>query len=153
MARSLSNGFSVRSERVVKNLDTEGIDTGAAVVSPLRIPSTVELRCVAMSNTQVRDSPEWLLYATQFSSTLMGGVQPGRTKDPRPCLRTLRMDLPLAASYVVTIEPGLYLPQEKIGVRIEDDILVTQDGCENLSAGMPRSSADVEAWIARLRTS
>ena len=36
------------------------------------------------------------------------GLQPGRTQYPRPGLRTLRMDLPLAADYVVTIEPGLY---------------------------------------------
>ena len=36
------------------------------------------------------------------------GLQPGRTQYPRPGLRTLRMDLPLAAGYVVTIELGLY---------------------------------------------
>ncbi|MGO3885258.1 MAG: aminopeptidase P family protein [Mycetocola sp.] len=58
---------------------------------------------------------------------------------------------------VFTIEPGLYfqpddltVPEELrgIGVRIEDDILVTADGAENLSAGIPRSVAEVEAWLA-----
>ncbi|MCZ7432603.1 aminopeptidase P family protein [Streptomyces sp. WMMC1477] len=60
----------------------------------------------------------------------------------------------------LTVEPGLYfqpddltVPEEYrgIGVRIEDDILVTEDGNRNLSAGLPRTSDDVEAWMARLR--
>jgi Xaa-Pro aminopeptidase len=59
---------------------------------------------------------------------------------------------------VFTIEPGLYfqpddltVPEEfrGIGVRIEDDILVTRDGAENLSAGIPRTADDVEAWLRR----
>jgi Xaa-Pro aminopeptidase len=59
---------------------------------------------------------------------------------------------------VFTIEPGLYfqpddltVPEEfrGIGVRIEDNILVTADGSENLSEGIPRTVADVEAWLAR----
>jgi Xaa-Pro aminopeptidase len=57
---------------------------------------------------------------------------------------------------VFTIEPGLYfqsddltVPEEfrGIGVRIEDDILVTASGAENLSIGIPRTADDVEAWL------
>jgi len=68
----------------------------------------------------------------------------------------------LAPGMILTVEPGLYfkaddllVPAELrgIGVRIEDDILVTPDGCENLSAAMARTSTGVEAWIARLRKS
>ncbi len=37
---------------------------------------------------------------------------------------------------VLTIEPGIYIPNEGIGVRIEDDILVTDEGNKNLTAGI-----------------
>ena len=72
------------------------------------------------------------------------------------------MDTELAPGMILTVEPGLYfkaddllVPAELrgIGVRIEDDILVTPDGCDNLSAAMPRTSTDVEAWIARIQKS
>jgi Xaa-Pro aminopeptidase len=51
---------------------------------------------------------------------------------------------PLQAGMVLTIEPGIYLAEERLGVRIEDDVLVTPTGCELLSGGAPRSVADVE---------
>lgn len=70
--------------------------------------------------------------------------------------RDLYLDGPLEAGMVFTIEPGLYfqpddlrVPEEfrGIGVRIEDNILVTADGAENLSIGIPRTADDVEAWL------
>ncbi|MGA8245818.1 MAG: aminopeptidase P family protein [Nocardioides sp.] len=66
----------------------------------------------------------------------------------------------LAEGMVLTVEPGLYfqaddllVPEEMrgIGIRIEDDVLVTADGCRNLSDALPRTSADVEAWMAAHR--
>ena len=70
------------------------------------------------------------------------------------------MDAELKPGMILTVEPGLYfkaddqlVPQEfrGIGVRIEDDVLVTQDGHRNLSDHMPRTSSDVEEWIARVQ--
>ncbi|MEW2412234.1 aminopeptidase P family protein [Streptomyces sp. NPDC046866] len=70
------------------------------------------------------------------------------------------VDGTLEPGMCLTVEPGLYfqaddltVPEEYrgIGVRIEDDILVTEDGNRNLSAGLPRASAEVEAWMARLK--
>jgi Xaa-Pro aminopeptidase len=91
------------------------------------------------------------------------GRAPGRARDPRPSLRSLRMDLPLAAGMVVTVEPGLYFippilqdPARRAryvddvnwplvdrhldlgGVRIEDDVLVTTGAPEILTRMIPR---------------
>lgn len=92
------------------------------------------------------------------------GILPGRPKDPRPSLRNLRMDLPLAEGYMVTVEPGLYFIPALIndparrerfrdcvnwplaeahlglgGVRIEDNLLVTAGEPENLTAAIPKT--------------
>ncbi|GAA1088268.1 aminopeptidase P family protein [Kitasatospora arboriphila] len=69
------------------------------------------------------------------------------------------VDAELVPGMVLTVEPGLYfqlddltVPEEYrgIGVRIEDDILVTADGNENLSAGLPRTADEVESWMSGL---
>ena len=49
----------------------------------------------------------------------------------------------LPAGAVITVEPGIYIPAENLGVRIEDDILVTPQGYELLSSGAPRTTADI----------
>ncbi|MCY0869646.1 MAG: Xaa-Pro aminopeptidase [Firmicutes bacterium] len=57
-------------------------------------------------------------------------------------------DEPLVEGMVVTVEPGLYVAQERIGIRLEDDILVTAGGHEVLSSDIPRTVADVERALA-----
>ncbi|MGH7238075.1 MAG: M24 family metallopeptidase, partial [Candidatus Saccharimonadales bacterium] len=47
-------------------------------------------------------------------------------------------DHPLEPGVVLTVEPGIYIPDEKIGVRIEDDVLITPTGHEILSRHLPR---------------
>ncbi len=92
------------------------------------------------------------------------GLEPGRKKDPRPSLRSLRMDLVLREGYIVTVEPGLYFipallndPARRAkyrdavnwtlvdqhrdigGVRIEDNLLVTAAEPLNLTAAIPKT--------------
>ncbi len=62
---------------------------------------------------------------------------------------------PLEPGMVFTVEPGIYIPEENLGVRIEDDVLVTPDGHEILSDGAPRSVEDIENLMqpgGRLKT-
>jgi Xaa-Pro aminopeptidase len=82
--------------------------------------------------------------------------------DVHDCAQARReeyLEAELRPGMVLTVEPGLYfkaddlaIPEELrgIGVRIEDDVLVTEDGYENLSAALPRTPDDVEAWMASL---
>jgi Xaa-Pro aminopeptidase len=66
---------------------------------------------------------------------------------------------PLAAGMAITVEPGLYIqPDDEkfpaeyrgIGIRIEDDIVITEDGCINLSENLPRHPDEIESWMARV---
>ena len=64
---------------------------------------------------------------------------------------------PLAAGMAYTIEPGIYIPVDDpnapdaykgIGIRIEDDVIITNDGVLNLTRAIPKTVADIEAWTA-----
>jgi Xaa-Pro aminopeptidase len=57
-------------------------------------------------------------------------------------------DGPLVPGMVLTIEPGIYLPERGVGVRIEDDILLTASGNVNLTAAVPKTVEAVEAAMA-----
>lgn len=54
----------------------------------------------------------------------------------------------LEKDMVFTLEPGLYFAEEHIGIRIEDTILITEDGCEVLSGGIPKTPEEIEAFMA-----
>jgi Xaa-Pro aminopeptidase len=60
-------------------------------------------------------------------------------------------NLPLAPGMVITVEPGLYIDDEKIGIRIEDDVLVTENGYRVLSKDIPKTIKDVEEWVQQSR--
>ncbi len=102
----------------------------------------------------------------------LAGYAPGRQRSDEPAERYLRLDRDLEPGMVVTIEPGFYrighllggppfaaiadaVDGDKLaalshvrGIRIEDDVLITEDGHHVLSADVPKQRADVEAAIA-----
>jgi Xaa-Pro aminopeptidase len=55
---------------------------------------------------------------------------------------------PLEPGMVITIEPGIYIPEENLGVRIEDDVLITATGYVQLTARLPRSPDEIEKIMA-----
>jgi Xaa-Pro aminopeptidase len=73
--------------------------------------------------------------------------------------KEMYLDAPLREGMVLTVEPGLYIqPDDElfapeyrgIGIRIEDDVMVTADGCRNLSENIPRHPDDIEKWMKRI---
>lgn len=55
----------------------------------------------------------------------------------------------LKPGMVITVEPGLYIEEEAIGIRIENDVLITEDGCVDLSSNILRTAEDIEAFMAK----
>jgi Xaa-Pro aminopeptidase len=104
-------------------------------------------------------SPDSRLYArwTLHSTSHMLGMD---VHDCAQAARDTYHEGDLQAGMVLTVEPGLYfqeddllVPEELrgIGIRIEDDIVVTADGCTNLSASLPREVDAIEEWMGALR--
>ena len=114
--------------------------------------------------------PHGLGHMLGLSTHDCGGYLEGRVPEDRFGLAYLRADLPLEPGYVVTIEPGIYFVPalltdpdrrehyrtmvnwERVdglldfgGIRIEDDIQITTDGCQTLSAALPSSANEIEA--------
>ncbi len=56
----------------------------------------------------------------------------------------------LQVGNVITVEPGIYIKEEKIGIRIEDDVLVTKNGCEVLSSKIPKEIEEIERIMAKM---
>jgi Xaa-Pro aminopeptidase len=59
--------------------------------------------------------------------------------------------MPLRPGMIITVEPGIYLPELQFGIRIEDDVLVTDNGHRVLSSGIPKERREVEDWITSLK--
>lgn len=162
------NGTFSAVQRRVYDAVREAADAAFAIVKPgIRFR---EVHAAAMEVIAARTA-EWGLLPGSAAESLAPDGQYHRRYmvhgtshhlglDVHDCAQARREfyhDGIVAAGMVFTIEPGLYfqlddltVPEEYrgIGVRIEDDILVTETGAENLSIGIPRTADDVEAWLA-----
>ena len=154
-------------QRRVYEVVLEAADAGFAVARPgakfldvhMAAMEVIERRLTEWGIVPPAEDPEaklyrrWMVHSTSHHLGL-------DVHDCAAAKRELYMEGVLEPGMVFTIEPGLYfkaddlvVPAELrgIGIRIEDDVVVTADGCENLSAALPRDPDAVEAWMARLR--
>ena len=165
------NGTFTPVQRQVYEAVREAADAALAVVRPGAIFRDVHAAAMAVI---ARHTADWgMLPVTaeeamqpdngQHRRYMVHGTSHHLGLDVHDCAQARRdmyMDGVIEPGMVFTIEPGLYFQPDDltvpaefrgIGVRIEDDILVTESGlAENLSAAIPRTASDVEAWIARL---
>ncbi len=154
-------------QRRVYDVVLEAADAAFAVAAPgatlrdvhLAAMEVIERRLNEWGIVPPSDDPDaglyrrWMVHSTSHHLGL-------DVHDCAEARRTVYLDGKLEPGMVFTIEPGLYFKAEDlavpaelrgIGVRIEDDVLVTDTGVENLSRALPRRPDEVERWMAALR--
>ncbi|QSX39487.1 aminopeptidase P N-terminal domain-containing protein [Shewanella cyperi] len=161
------NGRFAPAQRQIHDLVLKALDAAIALVRPglpwdslyqtcMRVlaEGLIELGLLTGSIDEVMHSESYHRFTVHKTGHWLGMDvhDVGPYHDSEGKWRTLE------AGMVFTLEPGLYFPADAedipakyrgIGVRIEDDILVTEDGHENLSRGAPRSAAEIEAFMAQ----
>lgn len=165
------NGEFSAVQRQVYEAVLEAADAAFAIVRPGIVFREVHAAAMAVI---ARKTAEWGFLPVSAEESLQPDNQFHRrymvhgtshhlgldVHDCAQARRELYLDGELQEGMVFTIEPGLYfqpddltVPEEfrGIGVRIEDDIVVTADGAVNLSAAIPRTAAEVEAWVQGAR--
>ena len=157
-------------QRMVHDAVQEAADAAFAVVKPGIVFSEVHAAAIAVIARKVS---EWGFLPVSLEESMAENGQQHRRYMVHGTSHHLGLDVHdcgqarkefykdgiVQAGMVFTIEPGLYFQPDDltvperfrgIGVRIEDNILVTKDGAENLSAGIPRSASEIEKWIGSL---
>jgi Xaa-Pro aminopeptidase len=165
------NGRFSDTQRLVYEAVREAADAAFAIVKPGIVFREVHAAAMAVI---ARHVSEWGFLPVSLEESLADDGQHHRRYmihgtshhlglDVHDCPQARRefyKDGIIGEGMVFTIEPGLYFQADDltvperfrgIGVRIEDNILVTANGAENLSAGIPRTADEVEAWVTSRR--
>ena len=164
------NGKFSAAQREVYEAVLEAADAVFAVAKPgvkFREMHETAMRVIAKHTSAWGQLPiseqQTLLAENQFHRRWMiHGTGHHLGLDVHDCAQARReiyMESALKPGMIFTIEPGLYFhPEDElvrpefrgIGVRIEDDVLVTETGVENLSAALPRGADEIESWMAKI---
>jgi Xaa-Pro aminopeptidase len=164
------NGIFSPSQRALYMLVYEAQLAGFAAVKPGALFSDINKACQAVLAQGLADMGVLTVSAEESLRPEVGlhrrwtlhGVSHHLGLDVHDCAQARKemyLDAPLREGMVLTVEPGLYIqPDDElfapeyrgIGIRIEDDIVVTADGYRNLSENIPRHPDDIEKWMQTL---
>lgn len=166
----ISGKFSP-AQRALYMLVYEAQLAGFAAVKPGAVFSDINKACQEVLAKGLADMGVLTVSAEESLKPEMGlhrrwtlhGVSHHLGLDVHDCAKARKenyTDAVLREGMILTVEPGLYIqPDDElftpeyrgIGIRIEDDVLVTADGCRNLSERIPRHPDAVEEWIKALQ--
>ena len=164
------NGIFSPSQRALYMLVYEAQLAGFAAIKPGALFSDINKACQAVLAQGLADMGVLTVSAEESLRPEVGlhrrwtlhGVSHHLGLDVHDCAQARKemyLDAPLREGMVLTVEPGLYIqPDDElfapeyrgIGIRIEDDIVVTADGYRNLSENIPRHPDDIEKWMQTL---
>jgi Xaa-Pro aminopeptidase len=134
MTRTVHLGEASRQERYAYEAVLEAQQAGVAAVKPGATCGEVDE--AARGVLRQAELEEYFTHSTGHGVGIEIHEAPRIAKEQETVLKP---------GMVVTIEPGVYLPERKLGVRIEDDILVTAGGNQNLTSKVPKTVKEIEA--------
>lgn len=138
------NGKFTERQKILYNIVLKGLETAIALSKPGQNKDELqEISKKVMAEELIKigmiEKPEDINpYYLHGSGHFIGLYTHDVGEDPSNLL---------TENMMFTLEPGLYFPDEKIGIRIEDTLLVTKDGCEVLTADIPKTVEDIEAFM------
>ena len=139
------NGHFTEEQKTLYNIVLKGLDAAIAATKPGQPKNELqELSKQVMAEELIRigmiEKPEEIIRYYFHGSGHYIGLYTHDVGDDNALLEE---------DMVFTLEPGLYFDELGIGIRIEDTLVVTKDGCEVLSGGIPKTVEEIEAFMQK----